>query len=196
MSITLRSAIDWRFDGEARVQVISGDKALYERHYSELVQQGGDIKSLNLMRSDSGICLASRVAGENSTRTALAAIRYKANGYVADLSELLTVHAWSPGMISRVSFFNCRTGKLDRSTRPPRLVVADGDASFLKVAAREEFEQSDIIGVMHRTVERDRLEAVGEKLANLSQWYERDAQLLYSLPRPPHGIGTSIFKRV
>jgi len=195
-SISLSTALEWRFDGEAPVQVISGDQVLYERHYSELVPQGGAIKSSNLTRSDSGICLAGRVAGGNSTRTALAAIRYKANGYVADLSQLLTVHNWSPGTISRVSFFNCRTGQLDRSTRRPRLVVVDGDTSFLKVTEREEFQQSDIVGIMHRTLERDRLEAVGEKLANLDQWYERDTQLLRSLPQPPRGIGISLFKRM
>jgi hypothetical protein len=177
------------------VQVISGDKVLYERHYAELVHQGGAIKSSNLTRSDSGICLAGRMAGGQRTRTTLAAIRYKASGDVADLSQLLTVYSWSPGMISRVSFFNCRTGQLDRSTGRPGLVVADGDASFLKVAEREEFQQSDIVGVIHRTVERDRLEAVGEKLASLDQWYKRDAQLLCSLPQPPRGIGISIFKR-
>ena len=53
MSITLRSAIYWRFDGEAPVQVISGDKVFYERHYAELVPQGEAIKSPNLARSDS-----------------------------------------------------------------------------------------------------------------------------------------------
>ena len=195
-TISPRTSIDWRFDGEAPVQVISGDGVLYERHYSELLHEGETIKSSNLTQSDSGICLAGRVAGGTITRTTLAAIRYKVNGYVADLSQLLTVHSWSPGMISRVLFFNCRTEQRDRSTGRPRLVVADGDASFLKVAEREEFQQSDIVGVMHRTVERDRLEAVGEKLANLGQWYERDAQLLSSLPQPPRGIGISILKRM
>lgn len=196
ISISLQTAFEWRFDGEPPVQIISGDKTLYEQHYAELIQQAGAIKSSNFLRSDSGICLASRVAGGNTSRTALAAIRYKANGYVADLSQLLTVHDWSPGMVPRVSFFNCRTGELNRSTGHPRLVVADGDASFLKVVEREEFHQSDIIGIMHRIVERDRLEAVGAKLDNLRQWYEQDAQLLCSLPQPPRGIGISICKRM
>jgi hypothetical protein len=195
-TISIKTAVDWRFEGEAPVQVISGDKVLYERHYVELVQPGGAIKSSNLTRSDSGICLAGRIAGGNRTRTALAAIRFKASGDVADLSQLLTVHSWSPGMISRVSFFNCRTGQLDRSTGRPGLVVADGDMSFLKVADKEEFRQSDVVGLMYRTVERDRLEAVRGKLASLEQWYKPDTQLLCSLPQPPRGIGIAIFKRM
>jgi hypothetical protein len=195
MTVSLTTAINWQFEAEAPVQVLCGDQIPYGQHYAELIEGGNAVDAANLMQSDSGVCLASRVTGGNSTRSALMTIRFKADGRVGDLSELLAVQDWSLGMISRVSFFNSRTEQLDRSTSQPRLVIADGDAAFLKVLERDEFQQSDVVGVMHRTVERDRLETLGERLAGLDQWYERDVEFLRGLPPSPHGIGVLLLRR-
>ena len=58
---------------------------------------------------------------------------------------------------------------IDTNAISPALVIADGDASFLKVLARTEFQHSDIIGVFHRTIDRDRLELLGNRMIGLRQ---------------------------
>lgn len=194
-TISPATAADWQFGGEAPVQVLDGERVPYRDVYAVLVKNGQPIVESKLVQSDSGICLAGRVAGESATHSILATIRFQANGCIANLSELLTVQSWSPGTISRVSFFNPRTGQIDRNTSLHRLVVVDGDSSFLKVVERAEFRQSDVVGVIHRTVEREKLEELGLKLASLGQWYGPDAEMLSGLPLPPSGIAVSILRR-
>ncbi len=109
------------------------------------------------------------------------------------LDELLTIHGWSKTNLSRIAFFNPRTEKLDRSNAASNLVIADGDASFLKVYDRPEFSSSDIIGVINRNVERDRLEAVGMKMLP-NQWLAVDTDMLCGLPSVPKGISIAILK--
>jgi hypothetical protein len=113
---------------------------------------------------------------------------------VADLAELLTIHSWSPDTVSRVTFFNSRTGTLDRQARFIGLVVADGDSSFLKAIDAPEFAKSDIVGVIHRVVERERLELIGTKLADLSQWYEPHGEMIDRLSLPS-GITASVLQQ-
>ena len=139
--------------------------------------------------------MAGRAAGEASTREACATLRFHdgAEGY--GLEELLTVYGWSECNLSRVSFFNSRTDTLDRNTVLPSLVVADGDASFLRVVDKLEFQQSDIVGVIHRTMERDKLEAIGNRLVQLNQWYLPDIELLAGLPAAVRGISVSVLRR-
>ena len=114
----------------------------------------------------------------------------------AIFSELLTIQAWSPGLISRVTFFNARTRKLDRTTGIPQVVIADGDQAFLKVIETEAFRNVDVVGVIHRTMERNRLEAVGNRMADLSQqWYSPDTQASAG-NQSPKGITISVLRRV
>jgi hypothetical protein len=122
-------------------------------------------------------------------------VRFACGESEADLSELLTVHSWSPGTVSRVTFFNSRTQHLDRSVGFTSLVVADGDTAFLRALDAPEFARSDIIGVIHRTIERDRLEAIGTKLADLAQWYVADAEAFNRVSTPPAGITISVLQR-
>jgi hypothetical protein len=65
----------------------------------------------------------------------------------------------------------------------------------LRVVDGKDFEHSDVVGVIHRTMERDRLEAVGTKLENLRQWYAPDDTLFDGLPKRPRGIGVTVLKR-
>lgn len=195
ISITRNSSVAWRFDGEAPVAVLHGRTLPNATFYEHLVRQGGTIKASNLAESDSGICLAGRSMGESSTKNSMAAIRFRDNGCETDLRQLLTVQNWMPGTISRVMFFNARTDEFDRGSGRPHLVIADGDASFLKVASRKEFEQSDVVGVIHRTMEREKLEEVGNKLASLRQWYDPDTDAVADLPAMPPGITIAVLKR-
>ena len=81
---------------------------------------------------------------------------------------------------------------LDRNTGLTRLVVADGDAAFLKVVDAKEFASSDVIGVVHRTIARENLEAIGIKLSSLRQWYVPDPT---TEPLLPAGITVLTLRR-
>jgi hypothetical protein len=92
-------------------------------------------------------------------------------------------------------FFNTRTGQFDRQSGLPNLVVVDGDAAFLKVINADEFRNSDVVGVIHRAVERDRLEAVGNMVAELAQWYVPEPERVETIPGVPRGISLSTLRR-
>ena len=195
VSITPGSASGWYFEGEAPVQVSTGEHLPFQPIYDELVPNAGPILDANLLRSYSGVCLAGRVAGESRTRSILADIRFGVAGEVAQLDTLSTVHAWNPGTASRVSFFNSRTGQVDRTTARPVLTIADGDSSFLRVMSKAALQQSDVVAVIDRTLDRERLEAVGLKLASLAQWYIPDVALLNLVVPTPKGISIAVLKR-
>ena len=192
----LRStAINWRIHGEAPVAILNGDQVPNSQFYAHLVKRGGDIRPSNLSESHSQICLAGRGVGEAPTRDCMADIRFGDESCEANLSQLLTVQNWMPGTISRVMFYNARTQAFDRHAGNPQVVIADGDTSFLRVVDGKDFEHSDVVGVIHRTMERDRLEAVGTKLENLRQWYDPDEYVFDGMPVRPRGIGLSVLKR-
>jgi hypothetical protein len=163
-------ACDWYFDGEAPAQAAKGAELPHRALYENLVATSSTNGS-NFIHSDSLICLAGRVAGESASKNIFATIRLREQDEIADLSKLLTVQDWAPRTISRVNFFNTRTSKIDRNTGLTRLVVADGDAAFLKVLDAPEFKSVDVVGVIHRAVARESLEAIGVKLSALAQWY-------------------------
>ena len=173
---------------------VHGSGLPHPQFYEELIEDVAPPLEINLLRSDSAICPTCRVAGESVSRGAFSAIRLESRDRVADLAELLTVHRWSPDTVSRVTFFNSRTRQLDRNAGFTSLVVADGDSAFLRAIDTPEFKESDVVGVIHRTVERDRLELVGTKLADLSQWYVPDGDMLDRVPPPP-GITVSVLQR-
>ncbi len=194
IAILPTSACDWHFDGEAPVQAGGGAELPNRDFYEELTDACAPVRS-NFSRSDSGICLAGRVAGASVSKTVLSEIRFQNRGDIVDLSRLLTIQHWSPGTISRVAFFNTRTAQLDRNTGLTRLVVTDGDAAFLRVLDTAEFRSSDVLGVVLRTVERERLESVGVKIAELAQWYSPDPDLQNDMPPAPLGITILTLKR-
>jgi hypothetical protein len=189
------NASEWQFEREAPTRAIEGAGLPYGTFYEQLIEGAPVPLASNLTQSDSAVCLAGRVAGGSVSKSVFAEIRFEINGQVADLTQLVTVHQWSPGTVSRVTFFNSRTGQLDRNTGSTELVVADGDSAFLRTLDAAEFKQSDIVGVIHRAIERDRLESLGTKLADLKQWYASDGDMLDRLPQTPAGITLSVLKR-
>lgn len=198
-TVTLRppkveSALRWHLDGEPPTQIRTSVRAIPEHPYSSLLE-GARILPENLRRSFSGLCLAGRVGGEQHSREMCASVRFSQDRTDHALDDLLSIHGWSSADVSRVAFYNSRTEEIDRSKDPPDLVVADGSDSFLKVASASRFQHSDVIGVVQRTMERPRLEAIGEKLTALRQWYSQDEDMLCGLPALPSGISISILKR-
>lgn len=195
-NIHKNNACDWHFDDEPLVEVIAGNQLPYGSIYRDLINQGGEVQVTNLRHSHSGICLAGRVMGETKTREIMADFQLKSDRSVpVGLDQLLTVHGWSHTHISRVSFFNARTKKRDRETTPPCIVVADGDGAFLTALDYQLFSNSDIIATIDRTLERDRLEAVTQKMASMSQWYVREEKLPEELPHVPKGISVAIWMK-
>ncbi len=189
------NALAWRVEGEARVQARQGTTLPYGPLYEALGDGLGTIAASNLSRSDSAICLAGRVMGQAASAMMLATIRFRTADQVVDLSGLLTVNGSSNNIVSRVTFFNTRTGQFDRGSGLPSLVVSDGLPSFLKVINANEFQNSDVVGVVHRDVERERLEVLGNKVADLAQWYIADRERIEEIPAAPPGISVSMLRR-
>jgi len=192
--ITERQALDWSFDGEPPVQVVPGARLPWQDFYEEFSPRSEAVHAENLGRSDGGVCLAGRATGQAATRRTASSIKFRLGERIADVGQLLSVSGWSENAVSRVSFFNCRTNEVDRSSTPPGIVIADGDISLLKTIDHKVFEGSDVIGVFHRILERDRLEALGQRLTDLRQWYEPDVAA-HAEARPPHGIRISVLRR-
>lgn len=191
--ITPATAMHWRFQNEPQLHLQHGAQVPYRELYDGLLPNAGAICAGNLSRSDSAICLMTRLRGESATRSAAADIRLSAGGVEAGLDELLTVRHWAAERISRVVLFNTRKGEFDRHCRSPDLVVADGDEAFLRALNEQQMKQADVIGVVPRTLERDRLEAIGHRLAQLEQWYRRDDPLPADIGDLPAGIAAASF---
>ncbi len=188
-------SIDWQIEGEPLPQLVDETEALPEQVYDVIVD-GAQIVAENLQRSFSGLCLAGRVAGEIASREAYASIKFHIGDMEYGLPGLLTVHGWHNSReVSRVTFFNARTQEIGRSSYAPALVVADGDLSFLRVLDRPEFQTSDVIGVIHRIIERDNLESIGNRMLGLRQWYDDDTDSMEWLPNMPKGVSVAILKR-
>lgn len=195
VSISPFTAVHWKFEEEPPLQVVSGGRIASDSGYASLLADACPICPDNLARSDSLICLATRAAGESATRSATAEICLGGDGWEAGLDELLTIRQWSSNTVSRVALFNTRTGQLDRQRCSPGIVVADGDMAFLKVLDNAAFNDADVIGIVPRTLERDRLEEVGRRLAHLEQWYGPDIATASIMPSLPRGIAMTALAR-
>ncbi len=193
VTVTPANAPFWQFADEPPVEVLNGKLLPYGTLYEAIPGAPDPVIKDNLCHSDSDICLAGRIAGEASTHKAMDELRFrKGDGSVASLADLLTIHAWQSVTVSRVVLFNTRTRQADRTSRPPRLVLADGDRSFLEVLQR--FTHGDLVGVISRTADRERLEMVGARLAESMQWFDGDEALASHLPPIVPGIALSVLK--
>lgn len=191
---TPQNALNWHVDGEPPPQLNEPDGTLSHEPYAHIVA-GSIILPDNLQKSYSGLCLAGRAGGKRESQEICESVRFRDHACSFSLSELLTIHGWSTSTVSRVSFFNSRTEQIDRTSFFPSLAVTDGDSAFLRLTNRHEFQQSDIVAVIDRTISRGQLEAVGNKMAELHQWYVPDTELLGSFPVTPRGIAVSILRR-
>lgn len=187
--------IDWQIEGEAPPSSHLSEQTLSAEPFRDIVPKAKLVPE-NLRLSFSGHCLAGRVLGERAAREAIGCIRFRCAAGDFSLCNLLTIRGWgSPTDVSRMTLFNGRTQVLDRRASPPALVIVDGDQSFLRVLARPEFQSSDIVGVCHRMIDRDRLEAIGNAMIQMRQWYVPDSRIIGVIPPPPRGIHASFLIR-
>jgi len=192
-AVTPHNANYWKFADEPPVELLNGQCLPYGPLYDAILGTPEPVIEDNLSHTDSDICLAGRIAGEASTHKAMEGLRFrKGDGSVASLADLLTIHAWQSATVSRVVLFNTRTRQTDRTSRTPRLILADGDRSFLEVL--QHFKHGDLVGVISRTADRERLERVGTRLTDFMQWYEGDEVLASQLPTIAPGITLSVLR--
>ncbi len=175
-------------DGQAPSVASSGETGLKGPVYQDLIQES-QINPSNLEKSYSGLVLAGRAKGANETRAAYDAVHFCRDTESYTLSELLTIHGWAESKVCKTAFFNARTEDIDHTVAQPRLVVSDGDSSFLKSV--DTFRKSDVIGVIDRSLDRDRLEVIGQKISALKSWYQPDTEFQALLPSPVPGISIS-----
>ncbi|NDB94663.1 MAG: hypothetical protein EBZ78_00615 [Verrucomicrobia bacterium] len=186
-------AINWHIDGDPAPELKKADGQLQPDPYCSLIPRATIIPE-NLHRSYSGLCFAGRITGETAGREVCEQVRFSDGDSVWSLGKLLTINDWSDMKISRIAYFNSRTKKLDRNAAAPVLVIADGDVAFLSACDHPEFQSCDVIGVVHRTMEYERLEEVGIKMRpNL--WFSPDIDTLCELPPNPRGISMAVLKR-
>jgi len=184
---------DWYLDGDAPLQLPTTAEHLDVAPYQAFFN--GKLHADNSRTSYSGLCLIGRAGGDSATRDILGAIKFRNAAQEHSLDGLLTIQSWSDAPISRAVFFNSRTQRFDHTAASPVVSVADGDVPFLKALSREEFQQSDVIGVFSRTIEREALELLGTKLEGLRQWYEEDDSMNTILKNAPRGVAVKILKR-
>ena len=188
-------AVNWYIEGELPVEIDNDKGSLDGDTYSSFIK-GANIISENLKRTWYGVCLAGRVTGKEATKKVFASIRFKNGKYEYGLEKLLTVNGWgSFKSMSRMAYFNSRTDNFETHISAPRVVIADGDKSFLRAIARKEFQRSDVIGVIHRVLDRADLEAVGNQVNTLRQWYNDDHEAIKLINHVPAGINMVILRR-
>jgi hypothetical protein len=190
-----RLAFDWHIEGEPPVQVRQTSPMVMSSLIPILAKESNAILAENLARTDSAICYAGRGGGERQTREALSTVQLKRNDDSASLASLLTIDGWHAGRVSRMSYYNSRTGVMDREVAQTKVVCVDGPRALLKVASDPRFSAADIVAVVPRTADSDKLETASQYLASLSQWYSPENLASLSMEPAPLGIALIVLKK-
>lgn len=147
----------------------------------------------NLSISSSAVCLSGTVMGKEDSMRKYGSLRFQISEKVYTLFELLTIKEWSDQCsISRMTFYNSRTQTIDRHAGMSKIVIADGIDSLLSVLANREFQNINVVGLIDRTANRDKLETIGEKISSLRQWYK---EFEYCDVQPCEGINLCALQR-
>jgi hypothetical protein len=190
-----RRAFDWHIEGEPPVQVLEASPMVMSSVIPFLAKESNAILTENLARTDSAICYAGRGGGERQTRETLSAVQLKHDDDSASLASLLTIDGWHAGRVSRISYYNSRTGVLDREAAPTKVVCIDGPSALQKVVADLRFSAADIVAVVPRTADSNKLEAASQYLASLSQWYTPETSASLSMESAPLGVALIVLKK-
>ena len=130
----------------------------------------------NFKTSYSALCYAGVASGETATQSDLAKFIFKTLKHKS-LSQLLPIYGWDNGNteLSRVIYYNSRgQGTFTQPANSPNLVIADGtDALNSVLSQHKKLGGADVIAVVSRIIERDKMEEFSDRLDSLSQWYEK-----------------------
>lgn len=191
--------LDLRFEDET-ILVSSNNSLPYLQIYKQLVPEGISIIERTLEQSHSAVCMVGKRKGLSVTKALLFDTYFEEGGKTASLYELLSLVDGALDVVSRVTFYNARTGKIDRQGLPPEIVVIDGIDAFLKITEEMQsssnniFSGCNIVAVIDRTEKREKLDSLQTKVSELRQWYEPDFQ---EFSAPPKGIAVATyFKRI
>jgi hypothetical protein len=105
----------------------------------------------------------------------LAAFRFGSVGRKS-LASLLPINGWDNGAteLGRLVYFNTRgRGAFGQPINNPNLVIADGMDAFASVLSEKKLKSADVIALVSRIHERDKMEEFGALVEAQSQWYER-----------------------
>jgi hypothetical protein len=189
-----KEALKYHIDGCPPLEVGAASGREIKTNYN-FIFEDAVILNDNLKKTWSGLTLAGRGSGEKPTRAILDRTKFLFGDRQYSVNELLAFQA-APhgGVVSRTTFYNSRTETHDRQPTGPELVIADGDRSFLKVLERPDFQNSDVIGVLDRTADRDKLEDVGNKISELQRWFEIDTETIERFSNSKKGISLLVIK--
>jgi hypothetical protein len=189
----------------------AASQSYYEHRAPPIVARAGDsldpVPYLQLARGSvidaeqfgktfSGTCLAGHIMGEAGTRNSFVNVLFECNGRKYSLAELLTIQGWGTNSVSRMTFFNTRTGMFDRDSSFNRLVVADGHGALDKVLSTKEFNRSDVIAVLNRTAADETSRILGGRIASMRQWYSVDKTRFFPEEQIPRGIAIQVIRRI
>ena len=188
IGISRTSCRNWKLTGSPALEVFKEGQQLDSTIYSKLISKclPCEIMKENLQRSHSSICLSGHSSGENPTKQKLNSIKFKSADLEISLKQLLTVHCWDRAAVSRMTYYNPRSKSRDRNTAECRVVCADGCSSFLDVLENRMFDESDVIGVIDRSSDREALERVQDKMSSMRQWYDIHKSSSGPAGSPPH----------
>jgi hypothetical protein len=182
------SAKEYHIDGSSPYIVATSNGSLSGYMFDAVCPQA-KILGPNLATPHAGVCLAGRTGGPDFTRSALDGCAFSVGISSQPLAEMLTIQAWArPGVLSRMTYFNPRTMRLDRPGAPPRVVVADGASTLQIVLSHSEFRNSDVIAILPRNGDQDHFEEARDAVANMRQWYDTQPLHTCSSRTPPRGI--------
>jgi hypothetical protein len=130
----------------------------------------------NFKTSYSALCYAGVASGEAATQSDLAKFIFKTSKNKS-LAELLPIYGWDNGNteLSRVIYYNSRgKGTFSQPVNSPNLIIADGtDALNSVLSQHKKLGEADIIAIVNRIIERDKMEEFSDRLDSLTQWYEK-----------------------
>ena len=134
-----------------------------------------NVCSSNLAASYSSLCLAGGAAGQAASQSELAAFLF-AGSDRKSLAALLPIIGWDDGCteLSRLIYFNTRgKGAFAQAINNPNLVITDGMDALASVLSEKKLKGADVVAVVSRIHERDKMEEFGALLEGQAQWYER-----------------------
>jgi len=130
----------------------------------------------NFKTSYSALCYAGIASGETATQSDLAKFIFK-TCQNKSLSQLLPIYGWDNGntQLSRIIYYNSRgQGTFTQPVNSPNLVIADGtDALNSVLSQHKKLGGADVIAVVSRIIEREKMEEFSDRLDGLTQWYDK-----------------------